>query len=136
MSLSDTMQVTLRLPTRTLFDATATKLFAAAEDGAFGTMPNHTDFVTALVPSVLIVTTEHDKELFFGIDEGIFVKTGHRVDIAVRRGVQGDNLYHLRDNVLLAFVLMDEEERVARSALSRLEAGIVRRFSELRTPRP
>ena len=135
MSLAHAMQVTLRLPTRTLFEGPATRLFAVAEDGAFGVLPNHIDFVTALVPSVMILTTENDEEQFFGIDEGIFVKTGHQVDIAIRRGVQGDNLDALHDTVTTTFVQIDEEERVARSALSRLEAGIVRRFGDLRMPR-
>lgn len=134
MSLADTMQVTLRLPTRTLFEGSVERLFAVAENGAFGMLPNHTDFVTALVPSVLILTTAEDGELFFGIDEGVLMKNGHRVDIAIRRGVQGEDLDSLDDTVQRTFVEVDEEERVARSALSRLEAGIVRRFSDLRKP--
>ena len=134
MSLADTMQVTLRLPTRTLFEGSAERLFAVAEDGAFGMLPNHTDFVTALVPSVLILTTAEGGELFFGIDEGVLMKNGHRVDIAIRRGVQGEDLDSLDDTVQRTFVEVDEEERVARTALSRLEAGIVRRFSDLRKP--
>lgn len=134
MSLSDTMQVTLRLPTRTLFEGSAQRLFATAQNGAFGMLPNHTDFVTALVPSVLIVTSEDGKEVFFGVDEGVLMKTGHQVDIAIRRGVQGQDLDSLNDTIQAAFIEVDEEERVARSALSRLEAGIVRRFGDLRKP--
>lgn len=135
MSLSDTMQVTLRLPTQTLFEGIATRLFAVAEDGAFGMLPNHVDFVTALVPSVLILTNVDGAEQFFGIDEGLLVKQGHAVDVAIRRGVQGEDLETLNDTVQATFVDMDEEERVARSALSRMEAGIVRRFGDLRKPR-
>lgn len=134
MSFAEAMQVTLRLPTHKIFDGAATKLFAVAENGAFGMLPNHIDYVTALVPSVLIVTTVDGKEIFFGIDEGVLVKKGHEVDIAIRRGVQGKDLDTLNDTVQSSFVEVDEEERVARSALSRLEAGIVRRFGELRKP--
>lgn len=134
MSLADTMQVTLRLPTRTLFNGSVQRLFARAENGAFGMLPNHTDFVTALVPSVLILTTEDGGEMFFGIDEGILMKKGHQVDIAIRRGVQGSDLDTLHETIQAAFIEVDEEERVARSALSRLEAGIVRRFGDLRKP--
>jgi F-type H+-transporting ATPase subunit epsilon len=86
------------------------------------------------VPSVLILTDGTGGELFFGIDEGLLVKTGHQVDIAIRRGVQGDSLDTLNDTIQKAFVEVDEEERVARSALSRLEANIVRRFGDLRKP--
>lgn len=134
MSLADAMQVTLRLPTRTLFEGAAQRLFAVAENGAFGILPNHIDFVTALVPSVLILTTMNGTEQFFGIDEGVLVKQGHQVDIAIRRGVQGEGLDSLHDTAQTMFVEIDEEERVARSALSRLEAGIVRRFGDLRKP--
>lgn len=134
MSLAETMQVTLRLPTRTLFDGSAQGLCGVAQNGAFGLLPNHTDFVTALVPSVLTLTAADGTEQFFGIDEGILIKKGHQVDIAISRGVQGEDLDSLHDTVQASFIEVDEEERVARSALSRLEAGIVRRFGDLRKP--
>lgn len=134
MSFAEAMQVTLRLPTHEIFDGAVQKLFAVAEDGAFGMLPNHIDYVTSLVPSVLILTTVNGKEIFFGIDEGVLVKKGHQVDIALRRGVQGKDLETLNDTVRSIFIQVDEEERVARSALSRLEASIVRRFGELRKP--
>lgn len=136
MSMAADMQVTLRLPTRTLFEGPATRLFAVAENGGFGILPNHTDFVTALVPSVLTLTTPEGNEQIFGIDEGLLVKKGHAVDVAVRRGVLGDDLDTLRETVRNTFVEMDEDERTARSALSRLEADMVRRFAELQRPQP
>lgn len=134
MSSTDLMQVTLRLPTRTLFSGTAKKIFAMAENGAFGLLPKHTDFVSALVPSILVLTNEQDKELFFAVDEGLLVKTDFQVDIAIRRGLQGDDLASLNEQLTTSFMAVDEDERVARSALSRLEAGIVRRFADLRKP--
>jgi len=132
MTQTATMRITLRLPARTLFEGTAVKLFAVAENGAFGILPNHTDFVTALIPGILILTTEAGTEKFFGVDEGILIKRDHRVDIAIRRGVRDDNLDSLHDTVKTTFIEIDEEEREARSALSRLEADIVRRFGDLR----
>lgn len=134
MTQKATMQISLRLPARALFEGSAVKLFAVAENGAFGILPNHIDFVTALVPGVLILTTEAGIEHFFGVDEGILVKRGYHVDVAIRRGVQDDNLDSLQNTVKTTFIEIDEEERVARSALSRLEAGIVRRFGDLRKP--
>lgn len=128
------MQVTLRLPTRTLYEGAVARLFAVADNGAFGMLPSHVDFVTALVPSVLILTSNDGIEQFFGIDEGVLVKHGYNVDIAIRRGVQGDDLDTLNQTVQATFIEVDEEERVARTALSRLEAGLVRRFGDLRKP--
>jgi F-type H+-transporting ATPase subunit epsilon len=136
MSMATDMRVTLRLPTRTLFDGRATQLAAVAQNGAFGILPNHTDFVTALVPSVMTLTAPDGEQLIFGIDEGFLVKKGHAVDVAIRRGVRGESLETLRDTVQSTFVRIDDEERVARTALSRLEANIVRRFADLRRPQP
>lgn len=130
----DVMQVELRLPTRTLFAGSASKVFATASNGAFMLLPQHTDFVTALVPSVLIVTDETNKEHFFAVDEGILVKKDRAVSIAIQRGLQGESLEDINDLVSTYFLAVDEEERVARSALSRLEANIVRRFGDLRKP--
>ncbi|HOW48105.1 MAG: F0F1 ATP synthase subunit epsilon [Rubrivivax sp.] len=128
------MQVSLRLPARLLHAGPARKLFAVAENGAFGMLPGHADHVAALVPSVLVLTGEDGVELFFGIDHGLLVKHGRQVDIAVRRAVRGDKLETLAASVEAAFREIDEEERHARTALSRLETGIVRRFGQLRKP--
>lgn len=134
MSMAADMGVTLRLPTRTLFDGRATRLTAVAPPGAFGIWPNHVDFVTALVPSVLTLRIADGSEVIFGIDEGLLVKKGHRIAVAVLRGVLGDDLGSLQETVEASFVQMDEEERQARAALSRLEADMVRRFAELQRP--
>lgn len=136
MSMVSEMQVSLRLPARTLFEGLATRLTTTAADGGFGILPNHVDFVTALVPSVLLITLPDGSERIFGIDEGLLVKKGHRVEIAVRRGVESDNLDSLRETVGGSFAAMEDDERAARAALSRLEADMVHRFASLRKPHP
>ena len=136
MSMAADMSVALRLPTGALFEGRATRMTAVAQDGAFGILPNHIDFVTALVPSVMTLQMADGSEAIFGIDEGLLVKKGHRVVAAVMRGVRGDDLGTLHDVVRTKFVEMDEDERQARSAFSRLEADVVRRFAELRKPHP
>lgn len=136
MSMATQMQVHVRLPARALFEGMATRLNAVAVDGGFGILPNHVDFVTALVPSILLVTMPEGGERIFGIDEGLLVKKGHQVDIVVRRGVESADLDSLRATVHDTFDQMEDEERIARVALSRLEADMVRGFASLRKPRP
>lgn len=131
MSMAADMSVTLRLPTRILFEGKATRLTAVAQNGAFGILPNHTDFVTALAPSVLTLRLADGTETIFGLDEGILVKKGHDISVSALRGVRGDDLNSLKDTVENSFVQMDEDERQARSAMSRLEANMVRRFAQL-----
>ena len=136
MNMAPDMHVILRLPTRTLFEGRALRLRAVAPTGAFGMLPNHVDFVTALVPSVLTVQTIDGVERFFGLDEGVLLKKGHVVTMSALRGVSGDDLLSLQKTVETTFVQMDEEERQARAALSRLEADMVRRFADLHRPQP
>lgn len=84
------------------------------------------------MPSVLLITQDDGVERFFGIDEGLLIKKGDRVEVAVRRAVEGDDLDGLGDSVGDAFAGLEDEERAARAALSRLEADMVRRFASLR----
>jgi F-type H+-transporting ATPase subunit epsilon len=134
MTMASEMTVSLLLPTRSLFEGKATRLTAVAANGAFGIWPNHVDFVAAIVPSVLTMFLADGSEEIYGLDEGLLLKKGHRVTVSVRRGVHGDDLDSLQGTVEASFLQMDEDERQARSALSRLEADMVRRFSELQRP--
>jgi F-type H+-transporting ATPase subunit epsilon len=59
------------------------------------------------------------------------VKCGPAVRVSAWRGVRGDDLASLRAVVEREFLQLDDRERTARSALARLEAGVVRRFVEL-----
>ena len=136
MNVATQMQIHLRLPTAVLFSGAATKLNGVAADGAFGILPNHVDFVTVLVPSILLLTTPDGDERIFGIDEGLLVKHGHTVEISVRRGIESDDLLGLQGKVRDSFAQMEDEERVARSALARMETDLVRRFANLRKPHP
>lgn len=136
MTVASEMQICLRLPSKVLFNGAATRLRGEAIDGSFGILPNHIDFVTALVPSVLLITQPDGHERIFGIDEGLLVKKGHKVELAVWRGVESDDLDTLRTTIGGSFAGLEDEERVARAALSRLEADMVRRFASLRKPHP
>ncbi|HUS53974.1 MAG TPA: F0F1 ATP synthase subunit epsilon [Thermohalobaculum sp.] len=130
---STEMTVNLRVPARTIHQGAVERLTAKAENGNFGVLPNHIDFVAALVPGVLTLVEPSGRERFFGVDEGVFVKQGSKIDICVRRAVEGEDLAKLTATVLKAFVELDDHERTARTALARLEANMVRRFAELRS---
>jgi F-type H+-transporting ATPase subunit epsilon len=134
MSIASDMTVTLRLPTSTLFEGQAVQLTGMAPNGSFGILPNHMDFVTAIVPSVMTLRLADGSEEIFGLDEGLLVKKGHQITVCALRGVHGDDLSSLQGTVETSFLQMDEDERQARAALSRLEADMVRRFAELQRP--
>ncbi len=131
MSKAEYMEVTIRLPSRVLYQGQASRLRGEGRAGGFGLLPNHADFVTELLPSVLTLIMEDETERFFGIDEGMLVKRDRDVSVIVRRGVAGEALDTLHQQVHDSFIEVDDEERAARAALSRLEADMVRRLGQL-----
>jgi F-type H+-transporting ATPase subunit epsilon len=125
------MHLKLLLPTEILIDQTVTKVTAEAENGSFCLLPNHIDFVAALVPGILSFESETGEEFFLAVDEGILVKQGAVVRVSVRNAVRGENLESLQQQVQQQFRQLDEQEKLARSVLVRLETSFVREFIEL-----
>ena len=125
------MRLTVLLPTHVLVDEPVGKIVAEAENGSFALLPRHIDFVTHLVPGVLIYERPDGEEVFLGTDEGTLVKVAEQVMVSTPNAIPGTDLAALRDAVRTEFVHLGDRERGARSALARLEAGVVRRFLDL-----
>lgn len=128
---AETMRLKIMLPTHVLVDEPATRIIAEAENGSFGILPRHTDFLAALKPGVLTFEAPDGRETYIGHDVGVFVKQGQEVLVSILNGVRGGDLGELRSLIEREFVALDQRERAARTALARLEAGVVRRFIEL-----
>lgn len=128
------MKLVVLVPEARLFDGAVAKVVAEATTGSFALLPRHADLVAPLVPGVLVYETAEGETGYFGVDEGLLVKCADEVSVAVRRAVGGRDLAELRRLVEEEYLALDEEERVARSALARLEAGVVRRMLELDRP--
>lgn len=131
MSGVEYMEVIIRLPLTVLYEGSARRLLAESSIGSFGLLPNHVDFVSDLRPSILRLLDSAGEECLFGIDEGLLIKQGRSVSVVVRRGLQCKNLSDLRSQVSEFFLAVDDDERRARAALSRLEANMARRFTQL-----
>jgi F-type H+-transporting ATPase subunit epsilon len=117
-------------------DRPVRRIVAEAPDGHFGMWPGHVDFVSELVPGILLYEAEDGEERFVAVNSGTLAKCGDHVRVAVRGAVEGDDLGELRKRVEADFRQRDEEERDARAALARLEASMIRRFRDLGTTRP
>jgi F-type H+-transporting ATPase subunit epsilon len=107
------------------------RIVAEGPHGHFGMLPGHVDFVSELVPGILLYETKEGAERFVAVNSGTLVKCGNEVRVAVRGAVEGDDLGALRARVEAEFQQRDEEERDARAALARLEASMIRRFRDL-----
>ncbi len=126
------MKLKVLLPSEILVDVAITKIIAEAENGSFCMKPRHVDFVAALVPGLLSFSPEHGEEVFMAIDQGTLVKCGEEVLVSTRNAVRGTDLESLKKTVEEKYRNIDDAERLARSALARLEAGVLRRYTEMR----
>ncbi|MGH7142681.1 MAG: F0F1 ATP synthase subunit epsilon [Planctomycetota bacterium] len=125
------MNLKVLLPTRILVDEPVAKVVAHAWNGAFCLLPHHVDFTTALAPGLLSLLTPDGREEFLAVDEGILVKSGAEVLVSVRQALRGAELGALHNMVETEFRVVDEREKGVRTAASKLEAELVRRFAQL-----
>jgi F-type H+-transporting ATPase subunit epsilon len=125
------MNLKILLPANVLLDQPVQKVIAEAANGSFCLLPKHRDFVTSLVPGVLIFVDEGGAESFVGVSEGILTKSGSDIRVSARRAVRSEYLGELQRVVRDDFRSLDERERVAQTVIARLEADFMRRFLAL-----
>ena len=124
------MRLKVLLPSKILIDQEVTKVVAEAEDGSFGLLPRHIDFVAALSPGILSFESEQGEE-FLAIDEGILVKCATEVLVSTRKAVRSKDLGRLLKTVEEEFKVLDDGERKTRSILAKLEADFTKRFLKM-----
>ena len=86
------MKLKVWLPAQMLLEEEVNRIKAEAENGWFGILPKHVDFVTALVPGVMTFQPRGKPEEYLAIDHGILVKCGPDVSVSTRNAVRGTNL--------------------------------------------
>jgi F-type H+-transporting ATPase subunit epsilon len=128
------MRLKVLLPDRVFLEEEATKVTAESPPGSFCLLPRHVDFVSALVPGLLIYEDAARRERFLAIDEGLLVKCRDEVLVSTRSAAAGDDLGSLQEMIAQQFEAIDDRERTVRSAAAKLEAGLVRRFMEFERP--
>jgi F-type H+-transporting ATPase subunit epsilon len=124
------MKLTVWLPTEILLEEEVVRIKAEAQNGWFGMLPKHVDFVTALVPGVLTFEATGRVEEYLAVDRGILVKCGDEVKISTCNAVRGTNLEQLKSEVEKRFREREEAEKKARAFEAKLETDLVRRLLE------
>jgi F-type H+-transporting ATPase subunit epsilon len=125
------MKLKVLLPTKILLQEEVTKVTAEAENGCFCLLPHHIDFVSTLVPGILSFVCTDERERFLAVDEGILVKCGLEVLVSTKQAVEGSELGKLQQTVEREFRVLDEREKLTRAAVAKLEANLIRQFTEL-----
>jgi F-type H+-transporting ATPase subunit epsilon len=124
------MRLQVSIPVRIVVDQNATKVSVETANGARTLLPNHIDFVTALVPGLLSYEDEGGHEHFLAVDHGILVKRGDRVSVSSPRAIGERDLGQLEDLVEDEYRALDERQRKVRSALARLESDLIQELVE------
>jgi F-type H+-transporting ATPase subunit epsilon len=111
------------------------RVVADTTDGSLGLLPHRLDCVAALVPGVLTYEAKDSGTVYVGIDQGVLVKAGDQVTVSVRRAIGGADLGQLKDAVERDFRKLDEQERNVRTAVAKMESGLMGRLAEFENDR-
>jgi F-type H+-transporting ATPase subunit epsilon len=125
------MKLKVWAPTEVLLMEEVNKVKAEAENGWFCILPRHVDFVTALVPGILIFELPCGRTEYLAIDHGILVKCGPDVSVSTRNAARGADLGKLRATVETHFRGLREKEQTTRMFEAKLEAELVRQLMEV-----
>lgn len=130
------MRLTVTTPLAIVIDAEdVAHLRAEDETGAFGILPGHADFLTALAISVVTWRDGRGAEHYVAMHGGMLeVRGGNSIAIAAREAVPGDELHHLESEVLARFRRQLAEEQAARQDAQRLYLAAIRQICRFLRP--
>lgn len=124
------MRLTVTTPLALVIEADeVTHLRAEDETGAFGILPGHADFLTALAVSVVSWRNGRGEEHHVAVHGGMLeVRGGASIAIATREAVAGDDLHQLETEVIARFRRQLAEEQAARKDAQRLYLAAIRQI--------
>lgn len=126
------MRLEILLPFRVFSDETGvSSIVAETREGSFGLLPRRRDCAAALVPGILTYQSEAGGEVFIAVDEGVLVKIGDQVHVAVRRASRSADLASLREAVQHDYVTLDALEQGALEAAEKLESALIGRLARV-----
>ena len=126
------MNLKILLPSEIFANKTdVLRIVAETGAGSFGFLPNRLDCVAALTPGILTYQTKDDGTVYVAVDEGVIVKAGMDVLVSVRHAIGGTDLSLLHAAVKREFLKIDEQEKKVRSAVAKMESGLIGRLQEL-----
>jgi F-type H+-transporting ATPase subunit epsilon len=107
-------------------------LRAEDDTGAFGILPGHADFLTALAVSVASWRDDRGFEHHVAVRGGMLeVRDGNTIAIATPEAVPSDDLQRLETEVLARFRRQLIEEQAARTGAQRLYFAAIRQIARL-----
>ena len=130
------MRLTIVTPLVIVVDgAEVAHLRAEDATGAFGILPHHADFLTALEISVATWRDVQGREHHVALRGGMLeVRGGETITIATPEAVLGEDMHRLEHEVLAVFEREIVEERAARIDAERLYVAAIRQIFRVLRP--
>lgn len=130
------MKLAVATPLSVLYEADdVVHLRAEDATGAFGILPGHADFLTALSISVASWRDSNGVEHHAAVRGGMLEVTGgNAISIATREAVLGDDLEQLETDVIARFRRQLADEQTARADAQRLYLAAIHRIYSLLGP--
>jgi F-type H+-transporting ATPase subunit epsilon len=124
------VRLTIATPLAIVVEASDVAHLRAEDDtGAFGILPGHADFLTALAVSVASWREDRGAEHYVAVRGGMLeVRDGNTIAIATPGAVAGDDLHRLESEVLDKFRRQLVEEQAARTDAQRLYLAAIRQI--------
>jgi len=125
------VRLTVTTPLAIVIEASDVVHLRAEDDtGAFGILPGHADFLTALAVSVASWRDDRGAEHYVAVRGGMLeVRDGDTIAIATPEAVAGDDLHRLESEVLAKFRRQLGEEQSARTDAQRLYLAAIRQIA-------
>ncbi len=125
------MRLRILAPVSVVMDEEVYKVSGEASNGSFTLLPRHIDFVTTLVPGILLYEKSDGQEIPVAISGATLVKCGHEVRVSARNAVAGSDLSQLRKTIEQELEAESEHDASLKSTSAQLEIELARRFMEL-----
>ena len=123
------MRLLVTTPLSVVLDEDVHYVRAEDETGAFGILPGHADFITALDISVITWRNHSDEEHHIAVRGGVFiVRDGNLVEVATREAVSEDTFRQLGRAVLARFREEARAEEASRVSATRLHLAAIRQL--------
>ncbi|GAB3265134.1 F0F1 ATP synthase subunit epsilon [Larkinella harenae] len=130
--MENLMQLKILLPHRIFLEQEGIhRVQVETATGSYGFLPQRLDCVATLPPGLLTYAGQDGKDHYVAVDQGVFVKAGQTILVAVRNAIGGTDLGELHKKVNEEFRNLDDDEQEVRRVMSHLETGFVRSFEKL-----
>jgi F-type H+-transporting ATPase subunit epsilon len=129
------MRLSVATPLDVVVDADDVAHLRAEDDtGAFGILPGHAEFVTALAISVASWRDHQGGEHHVALRGGVLRVSADTIAIATPEALRDDDLHRLEREVLGAFRRQRSEEQAARTDAERLYLAAIREIFRFLRP--